>query len=59
MTNTTHKRTKKGNKSQVTLQPIRMHLAGVAESRKFFPRFTFCPAEQGGSKSLNYQYNKC
>lgn len=30
MTNITHKRTKKGNKSPVTLQPIKMHSAAVA-----------------------------
>lgn len=59
MTNTTHKRTKRGNKSQVTLQPIKMHSAGVAERRAFSMHFTFCCAENRESESLNYQRNKC
>lgn len=41
MTNITHKRTKKGNKSPVTLQPIKMHSAGVAGRIKISIHFTF------------------
>lgn len=46
MTNITHKRTKRGNKSPVTLQPIKMHSAGVAERIKISPHFTFFAAEK-------------
>jgi len=46
MTNITHKRTKMGNKSQVTLQPIEMHSASAAGRRKISSCFAFCPAEQ-------------
>lgn len=46
MTNITHKRTKKGNKSPVTPQPIKMHSAGVAGRIKISLHFTFFLAEK-------------
>jgi hypothetical protein len=41
MKNITHKRTKKDNKSTVTLYPIKMQSAGAAERIKYPPHFTF------------------
>lgn len=52
MTNITHKRTKKGNKSTVTLQPIKMQSAGFAQRIKISPHFIFFLAEKEISESL-------
>lgn len=58
MTNITHKRTKKGNKSPVTLQAIKMHSAGVAGGIKISPHFTFFPAEKEILESSGNSYKK-
>lgn len=55
MTNITCKRTKKGNKSPVTLQPIKMHSAAVAGRIKNSPHFTFFLAEK---EVFSYPYKK-
>lgn len=58
MTNITHKRTKKGNKSPVTLQPIKMHSAAVAGRIKNSPHFTFFLAEKEILESSSNPYKK-
>lgn len=58
MTNITHKRTKRGNKSPMTLQAIKMHSAGVAGGIKISPHFTFFPAEKKILESSSNPYKK-
>lgn len=58
MTNITHKRTEKGNKSPVTVQPIKMHSAGVAGRIKISPHFTFFLAEKEMLESSSNLYKK-
>lgn len=58
MTNITHKGTKKGNKSPVTVQPIKMHSAGVAERIKISSHFTFFLAVKEISESSSNLYKR-
>lgn len=58
MTNITHKRTKKGNKSPVTLQPIKMHSAAVAGRIKISPHFTFFLAKKEIFESSSNPHKK-
>lgn len=62
MTNITHKGTKKGNKSPVTLQPIKMHSAGAAGRIKISPSLYILSSwkkilESSNNPQKNFQPN--